>query len=155
MTKVLLIINVVVDALVHPQALHDALLRPLFVPLRPVVAKPMIKLIVTIKIINIANTMYQTFKSLSLEWYNNISTWNLKQKQKQKSFTNKISVVTNHEQVYRRCLSNVKLSQYLSKVQKQQIKLMWLFHKAISRNNFYKMLKQLKLTLYSWENLHA
>lgn len=67
MTKVLLIINVVVDALVHPQALHDALLRPLFVPLRPVVAKPMIKLIVTIKIINIANTMYQTFKSLSLE----------------------------------------------------------------------------------------
>lgn len=67
MTKVLLIINVVVDALVHPQALHGALLRPLFVPLRPVVAKPMIKLIVMIKIINIANTMYQTFKSLSLE----------------------------------------------------------------------------------------
>ena len=153
MTKVLLIINVVVDALVHPQALHGALLRPLFVPLRPVVAKPMIKLIVTIKIINIANTMYQTFKSLSLKWYNNIETWNLKQKQK--SFTNKISVVTNHEQVYQQYLLNARLSQYLSKVQKQQIKLMWLFHKAISRNNFYKMLKQLKLNLYSLKNSHA
>lgn len=153
MTKVLLIINVVVDALVHPQALHGALLRPLFVPLRPVVAKPMIKLIVTIKIINIANTMYQTFKSLSLKWYNNIETWNLKQKQK--SFTNKISVVTNHEQVYQQYLLNARLSQYLSKVQKQQIKLMWLFHKAISRNNFYKMLKQLKLNLYSLKNFHA
>ena len=153
MTKVLLIINVVVDALVHPQALHGALLRPLFVPLRPVVAKPMIKLIVTIKIINIAKTMYQTFKSLSLEWYNNIEIWNLKQKQK--SFTNKISVVTNHEQVYQQYLLNARLSQYLSKVQKQQIKLMWLFHKAISRNNFYKMLKQLKLNLYSLKNSHA